>query len=92
MSAWFKKNKAIFILMGIVFVALALLLVPAYTRTAHDLIVAEHPFRRILPPFPAVEDASARKSRKERHFLIPSSSLKKPRKSPLPFPKQRKLL
>ena len=41
MSAWFKKNKAIFILMGIVFVTLALLLVPAYTRTAHDLIVAE---------------------------------------------------
>ena len=41
MSAWLKKNKAIFILMGIVFVALALLLVPAYTRTANDLIVAE---------------------------------------------------
>ena len=41
MSAWLRKNKAIFILMGIVFVSLALLLVPAYTRTAHDLVVAE---------------------------------------------------
>ena len=37
MGAWLKKKKAVFIIVGIVFVILALILVPAYTKTAYNL-------------------------------------------------------
>ena len=40
MSAWLKKNKAILVLMGVVFVALALVVVPAYVKTAYDIQAA----------------------------------------------------
>ena len=40
MSAWLKKNKAILVMMGVVFVALALVVVPAYVKTAYDKEVA----------------------------------------------------
>ena len=40
MSAWLKKNKAILVMMGVVFVALALIVVPAYVKTADDMKLA----------------------------------------------------
>lgn len=36
MNAWLSKNKAILILMGVVFAALALVVVPAYVKTSYD--------------------------------------------------------
>lgn len=41
MKAWLRKNKAILVLMGVVFVALALTVVPAYVKTAYDKSLEE---------------------------------------------------
>ena len=50
MKEWLKKKRAVFIMIGVVFVALALFVVTAYVRAKADLIAAEesHSFVTVL--------------------------------------------